>query len=152
MVLAGRQNWRPVAAWSLAAVAIATAGYSGVAGVLRTAYSWVEDTHDREVLEMIDRDRAQHFPGRAVTLHCNRIFEPSLNFYRVSRKYDWLAPVPREPRAYRGAPDPRITGEHADYVYLYERELAQLRVEHARLASFPDIQTVLLRVVRPGGP
>jgi len=149
---AGGQNWRPIAAWSLAVVAITAAGYSSFAGGLRTAYSWGEDNHDREVLELIDRDRAQHFPGRTVTLQCYRIFEPSLNFYRVTRTYDWLAPVLRDPRPYRGGPDPRITGEHVDYVYLYERDLAQLRVEHARLASFPDIQTVLLRVVRPARP
>jgi hypothetical protein len=31
-------------------------------------------------------------------------------------------------------------------VYIYERDLDDLQVEHVRLASYPDIGTVLLRV------
>jgi hypothetical protein len=85
-----------------------------------------------------------------VNLHSDRLLEPSLNFYRVTRKYTWLKPVPRLKRPSPDAPAPPITGEDADYVYIYEHDLADLEIEHVRLASYPDIGTVLLRVCSGG--
>jgi hypothetical protein len=52
-------------------------------------------------------------------------------------------PITREP----------LTRAGADYIYGYERDLDSLAGgRDRRLASYPDIQTVLLRVTRAGEP
>jgi hypothetical protein len=109
----------------------------------RSSCAWWEDAHNREVLEQIGRDRARHPPAHPVRLRATWIMEPSLNFYRVTRGYSWLMPITREP----------LTRAGADYIYGYERDLDSLAGgRDRRLASYPDIQTVLLRVTRAGEP
>jgi hypothetical protein len=104
----------------------------------RSSCSWWEDAHNREVLELISRDHAQHSPAHPVRLRATWVTEPSLNFYRVTRGYSWLMPITREP----------LTRADADYIYAYERELDTLTGgRDRRLASYPDIHTVLLRVI-----
>jgi hypothetical protein len=141
------RNWGTVVGFSLAVTAIGAVAWTAYSGALNTVYRWAQDNHNHEVLEIIDRDRTTHAPGRAVTLHSNRVHEPSLNFYRFTRKYTWLKPVPRLKRPSGDVPASPMFGEDADYVYIYERDLDDLQVEqHVRLASYPDIGTVLLRV------
>lgn len=103
----------------------------------RFCYNWWYDAHNDEVLEIIDRDRARNLPGRTVSLGNSWLMEPSLNFYRVTRKYTWLKPVTRLP----------IESRHNDYVYAFKREVAPIMSEASvELASYPDTQTVLLRM------
>jgi hypothetical protein len=100
-------------------------------------YTWGHDGHIVEILEIINRDRALHFPGRTVNLSNSWEMEPSLNFYRITRNYTWLAPVTREP----------IGGADDDYVYAFESQVKEFPIgHHIKLASYPDTQTVLLRV------
>jgi hypothetical protein len=109
----------------------------------RSSCAWWEDGHNREVLERISRDRAQRSPAHSVRLRATWVLEPSLNFYRVTRGYSWLMPITREP----------LTRADADYIYAYERELDTLTGDRdTRLASYPDIHTVLLRVTRGDEP
>ncbi len=108
----------------------------------RSSCAWWEDSHNREVLAVIDRDHRAE-PSRLVTLRASWVLEPSLNYYRLSRKYVWLAPVTREP----------VTRNGADYIYAYQRDLDSLPAsEDSTLARYQDIGTVLLRVSHPTAP
>jgi hypothetical protein len=103
----------------------------------RQCYTWHYDAHNYEVLQIIDRDHLQHVRGRAVRLGNSWLFEPSLNYYRITHNYTWLAPVTRT----------AIGNESADYIYAFEREIETLPKDGCvRLASFPDVETVLFRV------
>jgi hypothetical protein len=64
--------------------------------------------------------------------------EPSLNFYRVTHNYTWLAPVTKA----------AVTDGHYDYVYGFEADVTQLRDQSVRLASYGDTNTLLVRVER----
>jgi hypothetical protein len=106
---------------------------------LDSCYTWWYDEHNDDILEIINQDRARHFPGRTVSLDNSWVLEPSLNFYRITRHYTWLAPVTREP----------ISSDDSDYIYTCESDVEELpRDRHIRLAFYPDTQTVLLRVNR----
>ena len=103
----------------------------------QTCYTWGYDAHNDVILEIINRDRERHFPGRTVSLSNSWAMEPSLNFYRITRHYTWLAPVTREP----------ISSDDTDYIYAFASDVEELRRDrHIRLAFYPDTQTVLLRV------
>ena len=106
---------------------------------------WASGRHDPEVLELVNQDRELTFPGRTVRIGNSWLMEPSLNFYRITRHYTWLAPVTRAP----------ISGADDDYIYTFEGEVKDAAIgRFTRLASYPDTQTVLLRIdrVQGGGP
>jgi len=107
----------------------------------RSSCAWWQDGHNPEVLALLDRDRRASAAARTVRLRASWVIEPSLNFYRLTRRYTWLLPVTREP----------ITRSDADYIYGYEREVdTLLHGGDTRLVSYPDIGTVLVRVNRAG--
>jgi 4-amino-4-deoxy-L-arabinose transferase-like glycosyltransferase len=116
-----------------ASTAIAVGWYFCRGFTERSACAWLVDIHNREVLDLIERDRAEQSPSRMVKLRASWMMEPSLNFYRTTRKYTWLTPVIRKP-----IPDP-------DYIYTFEADL-KAADRGIRLASYPDLHTVLLRV------
>ena len=95
---------------------------------VHTNYTWPYDAHNKEVLESIDRNRG----GSNVRAAVSWKLEPSLNFYRVTRNYKWLAPLTRDP----------IDGT-ADFVYGFVPD-----VPHSRgvvLARYRDTGTVVVR-------
>ena len=105
-------------------------------------YAWRYDMHNEEILATINRDRERNFPGQTVSLGNSSLLEPSLNFYRITRNYTWLAPVTRKP----------ISSDYNNYIYGFENEVEELpRNSHVRLAFYPDTHTVLLRVNRAQG-
>lgn len=95
----------------------------------RTNYTWWYDAHDREVLDLVDRDRH----GRNVNVGISWVFEPSLNHYRFTRRLTWLGQIQRRP----------ITGRE-DYVYVFASQAPP--GAHTVLASYADTNTVLLRL------
>ncbi len=100
---------------------------------------WAYDRHDKDAIGLVARDCA-------VTKRCSTVvrlgdsweMEPSLNFYRVTLGYTQVAPVTRDP----------VTKGHYDYVYGFHPDVAQLRGQTIRLASYSDTNTVLVRVKR----
>jgi len=106
-------------------------------------YNWAFDGHNKEILKLINRDRERNFPGRIVNLGNSWLLEPSLNFYRVTRNYTWLAPVTRMP----------ISDTKNDYIYEFMSEVKDIPVDHhILLAYYPDTHTILLRVAHAHGP
>lgn len=96
---------------------------------VHTNFTWPYDAHNREVLEIVDRDRA----GRPVQLGNSWMLEPSLNHYRFTRHYTWLAPLTREP----------ISGSE-DYAYGFVHDIPL--TGRVVLASYPDTNTLLVRL------
>ena len=77
-----------------------------------------------------------------VRLYAAWWFVPSLNYYRVTRNYTWLEPVPRT-----------IQKESSQYIYAPRGAVkVPLKDGYAKIASFPDTDTVLLRVNPANGP
>jgi hypothetical protein len=115
------------------AVALAWVWWSGFSP--RTCRTWPFDAHNTVVLAMIDTDR-QHADVQPVRLGVSWVLEPSLNFYRTTRGYAWLAPIERE----------GLTEAGNDYLYFLADEAGKIPVgPHTVLASFPDTGTALWR-------
>ena len=106
-----------------------------------SCFTWGFDAHDDQVLEMINKDRIAHYPGQVVVLGSNWLMEPSLNFYRMTRKYEWLAPITRRP----------IDQVNAHYVYAFKSDIGRLNASRCSvLAVYSDTDTSLLRCdIRP---
>jgi len=138
---AARSTWlRLLPLVPAGALAVATMSIFVTRVNLHSCYDWAFEAHNLAVLEAIDRDRQQHFPGRQVTLANSWTLEPSFSFYRATRHLDWLARVERE----------RLARTDNNYVYAFTRDLAAVATRtHAELASYPDTGTVLWRV-EPG--
>jgi len=103
----------------------------------RSTLDWGYDGHDKDAITLVARDRANTpTPSPRIMLGDSWQMEPSLNFYRVTRGYTWLAPVTRRP----------VTDGHYDYVYGFEGDVKRLRDRHVRLASYSDTDTVLVRI------
>src|SRR5205085_1395777 len=98
---------------------------------VHTNRTWPYDAHNKELLEQIDRDRG----GRNVRAGVSWQLEPSLNFYRVTRNYTWLAPLTRHP----------IDGTE-DYVYAFAPDLPRDR--WLVLARYSDTGTILVKSKR----
>jgi Dolichyl-phosphate-mannose-protein mannosyltransferase len=132
------ESWRSTLAPILAIATAVAVGWTFCRGFAERPCAWLADRHNREVLELIERDRAERSPTRKVKLRAPLILEPSLNFYRKTRGYTWLAPIRRGP-----IPDP-------DYIYTFETKL-RAPDRGVRLASYSDVHTVLVRVIPGGG-
>jgi hypothetical protein len=132
------RRWKRFVILTLATATAVTLSWHFLHGFnVHTSYTWWQDSHNYDVLEIISRDREHNFPGRTVNLRTSWIVEPSLNFYRVTHHYTWLKRMTREP----------ITRTDADYIYAFESELDTLLIDRdIRLASYPDIHTVVVRV------
>ncbi|MCU0434123.1 MAG: hypothetical protein MUC87_11760 [Bacteroidia bacterium] len=64
------------------------------------------------------------------------IFEPTVNFYRVTKEYNWLQPVTRNP-----------IDSACDYVYMFEKEINLLNNwNYTVVKRFPGSGTILVRV------
>jgi Dolichyl-phosphate-mannose-protein mannosyltransferase len=129
-------SWTRVLGPTLAAATAVVVGWSFLGGFReRSPCAWWVDTHNhnREVLELIERDRANRSPDAPkVKVRANWRMVPSLDFYRKTRNYTWLARVAPGP-----IPNP-------DYIYNFETNLGTAGT--TRLASYRDIGMVLLRV------
>jgi hypothetical protein len=119
-------------------VAITGVAWQFGAGVARrSSCAWVTDRHNREVLALIDRDRREQGEDRSVTLRAHWSMEPSLNYYRLTRRFDWLNRVTRRP-------PPR---DQTDYVYTYEADLDSIvGTGDTRITRYPDLGTALFRL------
>jgi hypothetical protein len=142
---------RAFAAVLVLLICVGTVGWNWYCGYQHTPCNWTEDNHNVEVLETINQDRVSHSPRQPITLHSDRVFEPSLNFYRVTRGYEWLKRVFRPRKSSRTAAAPAVTGVGADYVYIYRRDITLLSVPYVVLASYDDIGTVVVRVEERNG-
>jgi hypothetical protein len=57
-------------------------------------FTWYFDRHTRDVVDKISATRAEYPADRPVQVASHGLFEPTLNYYRLSRNLNWLAPVP----------------------------------------------------------
>jgi uncharacterized membrane protein len=138
---AGRDgSARQAAVLCVTAVAVVAAGWSFFGGLKEhSSCTWWVDTrnYNREVVELIQRDRAARWPTRPVSLRVNWRLEPSLYYYRKTRRYTWLKIT--------AGPTP-----NPDYLYVLAAGIGTAGT--TTLASYPDIGMVLLRANHDGGP
>jgi 4-amino-4-deoxy-L-arabinose transferase-like glycosyltransferase len=110
---------------------------------ITSTFIWSYDKYDKQVLEIISKDRGQYFPNQTISMGISPPMEPALNFYRITRKYAWLETVTRNP----------INIKVNNYAYGFETDIQRIDKDRGTLlAAYPDIKTKLLRIDRSPGP
>jgi len=66
------------------------------------------------------------------------MFEPSLNYYRTTRHYDWLNPVTRN----------SLDMDDNDVIYAYTEELENRAGTYTVIERYPETDTVLVKLDR----
>lgn len=104
---------------------------------IHSCYTWGYEAHTDEALQIIDRDRKEYFGDQQkVRLLAPWWSGPSLDYYHVTRGYLWLQTVHRT-----------MQTEPIQYIYAPRGAVKEpLKEGYAKLASFPDTGSVLLRV------
>jgi len=121
-----------------AACAILTAAmllnFAQTANLKRTLI-WEYDANTKDVMteiEMLVRESGVQGP---VTIGNHWAFEPSINYYRLMRKYTWLEPADRKPP--EAAPH--------DFLYCFlGTDLGEARKSYVVVKEYPDTRTELL--------
>jgi hypothetical protein len=124
-----------------AVLAIVLGVHAGRCVATRVCNDWWYEAHNEEAIEAVAREHTTQGVGRLLTLGDSWLLEPSLNFYRVTRGYSWLAPVTRAP----------LQAADYDYIYAFARDVDERTARrYVTVVAFPDTGTVLLR--RERGP
>ena len=95
---------------------------------------WQYDASTGKAVSLLQEEHQQN-PDDHVDLGINWLFEPSVNFYRVTRKLDWLGRVDRQ----------GIQHRQFDYYYVFEQDTVGGTFRNMRLIkSFPLSKSLLL--------
>lgn len=89
-----RSGWKPVSAAVLFSAILAIASFAVAAGTTHTLI-WRYDADNPRMLGDLARARRERGFTRPVRLGITWLMEPSINYYRVRGKLDWLLPVTR---------------------------------------------------------
>lgn len=103
---------------------------------LSTSAEWAYDAKTKDMLESLTEYR-EHIGdnGTNVSLGINWLFEPTINFYRITRKLDWLNAVDREG-----------IKESDDYLYLLKADFDALQTSnYETIEEFPLSGSVLVK-------
>ena len=137
--------WRPrfAAAVSVAAVGIAVAAWLNLASTANRSYvlDWRYDASTEEMLEEMNGLR----DGQRIDFGASWLFEPTINFYRETKRLSWLPPMPT---SCRGVCVP----DRSDYYYVIGGDVAVARNRGARVVrTYPLSGSLLLRKVAARG-
>ena len=99
---------------------------------------WYYDKHDKEMLELIAKDRFSCKNPDSVIISNHWTFTPVINFYRVTRNYVWLKPVIKEDY------------KKADYYICYYDDVTKIPGDSIQLiAKYDDISVALYKELKP---
>lgn len=102
---------------------------------LEYTYLWRLDTYNKQMLKAIEEDRLASNSQDSVRVSCIWNFEPGINYYRVSRDYNWLIPANREGLKKEG-----------DYYICSIQDTSQITCDSLIvLKKYDDVQTILLK-------
>lgn len=98
-------------------------------------YLWQYDAYDKQILEIIDKDRLADGNQDSVRISCSWFYEPAINYYRIRRNYTWLIPADRQG-----------PGKEGDYYICAVQELPLIKCDSVIvLKAFDDAGTYLLK-------
>jgi len=137
-----RASWiRAASATAALLIASVMAVRFGTALNLEHSLTWRYDAYSKDALERVDRDRCERFPDEEIRVGAYWALEPSLNYYRSLRAYQWMQTVVR---------DSLETGS-PHYIYACAQDAPRLtKGGYGILHSYPESGTALLRRARGG--
>ncbi len=102
---------------------------------------WDYDKNSKNMMTTLARERQRpEADSGAIRLGVSWLFEPTANFYRRTREYNWLLPVQRQ-----------CNFEEDDYCYVFKNELPPAgSVSYDIVEEYHDTQSMLIRI-NPAG-
>jgi hypothetical protein len=100
--------------------------------------TWFYDANTKAAISEVDRLFGGPDSHRRINIGNSWEFEPSLNYYRTTRHYDWLNPATRD----------RLQLDDNDVIYANAGDLAGRAGTYTTIAEYPETGTVLLKVDR----
>lgn len=103
---------------------------------LYSAAEWGFDSRTKEMIEVLSRlHDLEEDPSKSIQLGIHELFEPTVNFYRVTKDLNWLLPVDRN--------GIEISD---DYFYIFEVDYYKVKdIKHEIIKQFEDTQTLLIK-------
>jgi hypothetical protein len=99
---------------------------------------WFYDKYDKEMLELINKDRITSKSPDSVLISNYWSFTPVINFYRVTKNYSWLKPVIKE------------EFKKADYYICYYDNVSKIPSDSLVLiAKYDDIAVAVYKEFNP---
>lgn len=100
-------------------------------------FAWPYDASTKAMMMELSREHsALDNNDRQMSIGINWLFEPTINYYRISRDLKWLQPATRA----------GVLSEHYDYYYVFEDEREKIdRVGASILKHYPASQTILAK-------
>lgn len=108
-----------------------TTGFSN-----KTFGEWNYDSNTKAMLHNLEAEFEQgKVENGKVNLGINWVFEPTVNFYRVTKSLDWLQPATREDLS-----------EGSDYFYIFNDDLSLIEnLNYEIIARYEDTGTLLIK-------
>lgn len=95
---------------------------------------------DADIPEMLDMLRTEVPKGKKCNLLIYWYYEPTINYYRISRNYEWLRPVSRK------------SLDHIKYDYYYVSKNQNFKMKKKKvIKTFEKTNSKLLKVMRKDG-
>jgi hypothetical protein len=127
-------RWRQYLSASFVTVIVLFTLYNGIVHYNLTRTSeWAYDASDRDAIDFIAKDAAIHHKGEIVSAGISWQAEPSMNFYRNTRDYQWLRELKRHD----------IVAGHEYYFVAVADTSALPHIPLRLLAHYPDTWTYL---------
>jgi hypothetical protein len=106
---------------------------------LYSSKEWAYDMRTKNMIQTLVSHREKYnYNTQSIKLGINWLFEPTINFYRVTMGIDWLLPVDRSE-----------ISQNDDYYYIFKDELNQLDVsEYEIIEEYNKINTLLIMNIK----
>jgi ABC-type transport system involved in multi-copper enzyme maturation permease subunit len=106
---------------------------------LYSSVEWAYDTNTKNMIQSLEAHRESNNPDKEdIKLGVNWLFEPTINYYRVTKGMDWLLPADRNG-----------ISKNDDYYYIFKDELNQLdSSEYEVIEEYNSINTLLIMNIK----
>jgi len=105
---------------------------------LHHTMTWFYDANTKSAVLEIERLFGGSNTQQKINIGNDWIFEPSLNYYRTTRHYDWLNPATRN----------GLDVADKDVIYADAQELENLQGTYSVIQRYPETGTVLVKLDR----
>jgi uncharacterized membrane protein len=92
---------------------------------LESTWNWKYDSDTKQMLQDLDDHRSNEKMSK-VSLGITWLFEPTINFYRITKKLNWLEKVTRDPISWK-----------YNYYYVTQEDEKMLETESVTLNEYP---------------
>ncbi len=103
---------------------------------LHASAGWTYDSETKNMIQtLISTRKMNNDNSKNIRLSVNWLFEPTINFYRITKGLDWLLPIDRN-----------SAGKTDDYYYIFENEPCPLSAsEYEIIKKFENTKTILIK-------